>query len=68
MTDIPDLWRAEALRRQRFWIAGVPCPGDLAAVDRIVAHRLKTTVETVREAVAEVRPATVPHEPEGLIP
>jgi hypothetical protein len=61
-TEILALWSAEVAIRQRRWIAGVPIPADLVAVERFVAHRLKTTPEAVREAVAEVRPATVPRE------
>lgn len=61
-SEILALWSAEIVARRKRWIAGVPTPDDLVAVDRFVAHRLKTTVEAVQEAVAEVRPATVPRE------
>jgi hypothetical protein len=61
-TEILALWIGELLSRRRRWIAGVPTPRDLVAVDRCVARCLKTTEAAVRSAVATVRPATVPRE------
>lgn len=63
--DIKAFWEAELAARRKYWIAGVPTRRDLVAVEKHVAHRLKTTVEAVRAAVAAVQPVPVPHEPEG---
>lgn len=44
---------AEVAVRKRYWIGGVPTPGDQLGVIRIVAHRLKSTEEAVRAAMEE---------------
>lgn len=57
--EIRAFHASEMFRRRKHWIAGVPTLADLAAVDKCVAHRLKTTAEAVRKAVEAV-PATNP--------
>lgn len=51
---------AEMARRRKYWIAGVPDPVDMAAVDKCVAGRLKVTVDDVRKALSAVATAPDP--------
>ena len=44
---------AEVARRKKFWIGGVPLPGDMIGIERHVAHRLRITWQDVKDAIAE---------------
>lgn len=50
---IREAMAAEVAARRPYWIAGVPTELDLAAARKAVAHRLKTTPDTVAAVLAK---------------